>query len=68
MGTEISYCETSDDRENIKKAACNGQLEKVIELSTKFNDDMKLLSETLIESCREGSSRCGEVDGRTYCS
>ena len=54
MSTEMSYSETSDERENIKEAARNGQLEKVIELSTKFNDDMKLLSETLIESCRKG--------------
>ena len=52
--TEMSSSETSDDRERIKVAASNGQLEAVIKLSTKFSDDVKLLSETLIRSCIEG--------------
>ena len=52
--TEMSSSETSDDRERIKVAACNGQLNAVIELSTKFSDDVKLLSETLIRSCYWG--------------
>ena len=52
--TEMSSKETSDDRERIKVAASNGQLEAVIKLSTKFSDDVKLLSETLIRSCRRG--------------
>ena len=52
--TEMSSSVTSDDRERIKVAARNGQLEDVIELSTKFSDDVKLLSETSIESCVRG--------------
>ena len=52
--TEMSSSDTSDDRERIKVAASNGQLKDVIELSTKFSDDVELLSETLIESCRWG--------------
>ena len=50
----MSSSDTSDDRERIKVAASNGQLEAVIKLSTKFSDDVKLLSETLIWSCLEG--------------
>ena len=49
--TEMSSSEASDDRERIK---VNGQLKDVITLSTKFSDDVKLLSETLIWSCRRG--------------
>ena len=52
--TEMSSSDTLDDRERIKVAARNGQLEDVIELSTKFSDDVKLLSETLIRSCYKG--------------
>ena len=52
--TEMSSSDTSDDRERIKVAASEGQLNAVIELSTKFSGDVKLLSETLIESCHEG--------------
>ena len=52
--TQMSSSDTSDDRKRIKVAASNGQLKAVIELSTKFSDDVKLLSETLIESCLEG--------------
>ena len=52
--TEMSSSETSDDRERIKVAASEGQLNAVIELSTKFSGDVKLLSETLIWSCHEG--------------
>ena len=52
--TEMSSSDTSDDRERIKVAASNGQLNAVIKLSTKFSDDEKLLSETLIRSCRWG--------------
>ena len=52
--TEMSSSDTSDDRKRIKVAASNGQLEDVIKLSTKFSDDVKLLSETLIESCIDG--------------
>ena len=43
-----------NDRERIKVAASKGQLKDVIKLSTKFSDDVKLLSETLIESCCDG--------------
>ena len=52
--TEMSSSDTSDDRERIKVAASKGQLKAVIELSTKFSDDVKLLSETLIRSCVRG--------------
>ena len=52
--TEMSSSDTLDDRERIKVAASKGQLKDVIELSTKFSDDVKLLSETLIWSCLEG--------------
>ena len=52
--TEMSSSDTSDDRKRIKIAASYGQLEDVIKLSTKFSDDVKLLSETLIRSCRKG--------------
>ena len=52
--TEMSSSDTLDDKERIKVAASNGQLNAVIELSTKFSDDVKLLSETLIYSCHEG--------------
>ena len=52
--TEMSSSETSDDRKRIKIAASYGQLEDVIKLSTKFSDDVKLLSETLIWSSYEG--------------
>ena len=49
--TEMSSSDTSDDRKRIKVAAIKGQLKDVIELSTKFSGDVKLLSETLIWSC-----------------
>ena len=52
--TEMSSSDTLDDRERIKVAASEGQLKDVIKLSTKFSDDVKLLSETLIRSCRRG--------------
>ena len=52
--TEMSSSDTLDDRERIKVAAIKGQLKDVIELSTKFSDDVELLSETLIYSCHEG--------------
>ena len=52
--TEMSSSDTSDDRKRIKVAASNGQLKAVIELSTKFSGDVKLLSETLVRSCRWG--------------
>ena len=60
--------ETSDDKKKITAAVCNGQLEDIFELSTKFSANVKFLSETLIKSCLEGSSGYGEMDERTYCS
>ena len=49
--TDMSSSETLDDRKRIKVAAQKGQLKHIIELSSKFSDDEKLLSETLIWSC-----------------
>ena len=46
--------EVSKNWGKFKVAAKFGQLENVIELSTKFIYDVMLLSETLIESCYEG--------------
>ena len=50
----MSVIEITDDRKRIKVAASKGQLEDIVELSTKFSSDVKLLSETLIESSKEG--------------
>ena len=52
--TKMSSSETSDDRKRIKIAASKCQLKDVMKLLTKFSDDVKLLSKTLIESCRRG--------------
>ena len=54
MGAKISLSQRSIDRERVKVAASNGQLEVVKQLSNKYCYDVKLLSETLIESCYEG--------------
>ena len=53
----MSSSETVEDKESkekIKTAARHGQLNDIIELSTKFTNDVKLLSEILIESCFKG--------------
>ena len=50
----MSSSERSDDRERFIYAAQNGQLEEVIKLSSKFSNDVKLLSWALIESCDNG--------------
>ena len=52
--TEMSSCESLDDRKIFLDAAKDGQLKEVIKLSSKFNSDMKVLSQALIRSCREG--------------
>ena len=44
----------SDDWERFFNAAQNGRLEEVIELSSKFSNDVKVLSKALIESCING--------------
>ena len=50
------FIETSDERTRIKVAARNGQLKALIkvQLLSKFSNDVKMLSEILIESCRGG--------------
>ena len=50
----MSSSDISDDRKRIKDAAYNGQLQDIIDLSTKFNNDVKLMSETLVFSCSGG--------------
>ena len=50
----MSSSERSDDSERFIDAAYNGQLEEVIKLSSKFSNDVKVLSEALIWSCEYG--------------
>ena len=50
----MSSSERSDDRERFIDAAEYGQLEEVIKLSSKFSNDVEVLSEALIWSCRWG--------------
>ena len=50
----MSFNETSDDRTRFIDAALYGRLEEVIELSSKFSNDVKVSSQALIRSCREG--------------
>ena len=50
----MSSSERSDDRERFIDAAYDGRLEEVIELSSKFSNDVKELSEALIKSCLYG--------------
>ena len=52
--TEMSSSESLGDRKIFLDAAKDGQLKEVIKLSSKFNNDMKVLSQALIRSCREG--------------
>ena len=50
----MSSHERSDGSERFFKAAEYGQLEEVIKLSSKFSNDVEVLSEALIESCFNG--------------
>ena len=50
----MSSSEISDEKKRIKLASYRYQLKNVINLSTKFSDDVKLLSETLIKLCWQG--------------
>ena len=50
----MSSSERSDDSERFINAALDGQLEEVIKLSSKFSNDVKVLSKALIESCFNG--------------
>ena len=50
----MSSSERSDDRKRFINAAENGQLKEVIKLSSKFSNDVKVLSEALIKSCDWG--------------
>ena len=52
MTTKVSSCEPLTEEEKFIEAARNGLLEEVIEFSSKFSDDVKILSEALIMSCR----------------
>ena len=54
MKTEMSSSEISGDRKKFIDAAQSGRLEEVIKLSSKFSDDVKVLSEALMWSCRWG--------------
>ena len=50
----MSSSERSDDRARFIIAAQNGRLEEVIKLSSKFSNDVEVLSEALIWSCFNG--------------
>ena len=50
----MSSSETSNDREKFHKAVMYGLLKEVIELSSKFSNDVTVLSEALVESCYGG--------------
>ena len=50
----MSSSERSDDSERFNNAAQNGRLEEVIKLSSKFSNDVEVLSKALIESCWDG--------------
>ena len=50
----MSSRERSDDSWRFINAAEHGQLEEVIKLSSKFSNDVKVLSQALIKSCRYG--------------
>ena len=50
----MSSRERSDDSWRFINAAEHGQLEEVIKLSSKFSNDVEVLSKALIESCYEG--------------
>ena len=50
----MSSSETSDDRRRFIDAALPGRLEEVIELSSKYSNDVKVLSWAVIESCLWG--------------
>ena len=52
--TEMNSSERSDDRKRFINAARYGQLEDVIELSSKFSNDVEVLSQALRWSCRDG--------------
>ena len=45
---------TSDEKKKFKVAAREGQLNVIINMSHKFSNDVRLLNEALIESCRGG--------------
>ena len=50
----MSSSETADDEEKFFDAARNGRLEEVIDLSSKFGNDVNVLSEAFIRSCARG--------------
>ena len=50
----MSYFETSDERQRFFDEALYGRLEGVIEQSSKFCNDVDVLSEALMWSCYEG--------------
>ena len=54
MKTEMSSSERSDDRKRFIDAARYGRLEEVIELSSKFSNDVEVLSDALRWSCGRG--------------
>ena len=50
----MSFCETLSDRQRFLLAAYHGRLEEVIELSSKFRYDVKVLSLAFRDSCMGG--------------
>ena len=54
MASKINSSDISENGKKILDAAYKGQLKKIKTLSTKCRHDVKLLSETLIQSCRRG--------------
>ena len=50
----MSSSKRSDDEKRFIDAVLYGQLEEVIELSNKFSNDVKVLSNALIRSCIRG--------------
>ena len=52
--TDTSSCETLKDTRRFFDAARHGRLVEVIELSSKFNDDVNLLNIALLKSCGKG--------------
>ena len=52
--TEMNSNEIARDRKRLIDAAEHGRLEDIFDLSNKFSNDVKLLSEALIRSCVEG--------------
>ena len=62
MVQQQQVCKTSSDRAIFFCVARNGRLKEVIELSRIFDNDVDVLNEALVESCRRGRSRLDVVN------